>query len=106
LLLNPVSDPFGPQQGGNLGFPPGPPQPSGPVVTVFLSGRPDLDINPLFEKLKQALKTGYCEIFQSGGEARIKLGFAGEVQTVIDAIDLGKVESSDPAKREVRVKID
>jgi hypothetical protein len=85
-------------------LPPGPPQCSGSVVAILISGKSDLDINPFVEKLKQELETGHCETIQSGGETRIKLGFAGEVKLVIDAIDFGKVESSHPAKREVRVK--
>jgi len=74
-------------------------------VTIFISGKDNLEIKPYLEKLMKRVKAGYCETSQNGGEATIKIGFAGELKSVIEAIDFGKVESSDPAKREIRVTI-
>lgn len=96
----------GPTPGRNPAGPPGPPPSLGPSVTIVITGSGNLDVGPYLDKLKAALKTGNYQTSQSGNEATIKLGFAGDLKTVIDAIDFGKVESSDPAKRELRVKVD
>lgn len=97
----PGRNPAGPRSG-----PQGPPPSLGPSVTIVITGSGNLDVTPYLEKLKAALKTGNYQVSQSGNEATIKLGFAGDLKTVIDAIDFGKVESSDPAKRELRVKVE
>jgi len=85
----------------------GPVQPPamGPSVTIRLSGTANMDVGAYLEKLKTTLQTGNFQMSHSGGEATIVLGFAGELQTVIDAIDFGKVEAADSDKREIRVKI-
>jgi hypothetical protein len=97
----PGRNPAGPQTG-----PQGPPPSLGPSVTIVITGSGNLDVTPYLEKLKAALKTGNYQVSQSGNEATIKLGFAGDLKAVSDAIDFGKVESSDPAKRELRVKVE
>lgn len=78
----------------------------GPSVTIRVTGSGKLDVPSYLEKLKTALKTGNYQTSQSGNAATIKLGFAGDLQTVVDAIDFGKVESTDPENREIRVVID
>jgi chemotaxis protein histidine kinase CheA len=96
----------GPPQGANPAGPPGQPPSLGPAVTILITGSGNLDIASYVEKLKTALKTANYQTSQSGNEATIKLGFAGDLKAVIDAIDFGKVESSDPAKREISVTVD
>jgi len=77
----------------------------GPTVTIKLSGSGQIDVGGFIKKLMADLQTGNYQSSQSGGEATIVLGYAGELQTVIDAIDFGTVESSDAQKREIKVKI-
>lgn len=85
-------------------FPGGPPA-LGPSVTIRITGPNDMDVNSFLEKLKSALKTGNYRTSQSGGEATLTLGYEGDLQIVVDAIDFGTVESIDNAKRELRVKV-
>lgn len=87
------------------GNPPPGPTNMGPSVTVRITGPSNMNVAAYLEKLKAALKTGNYQSSHSGGEATILLGFAGDLQVVVDAIDFGKVESVDPQRREVRVKI-
>jgi hypothetical protein len=100
------ANPAGPPQGANPAGPPGQPPSLGPAVTILITGSGNLDIASYVEKLKTALETANYQTSQSGNEATIKLGFAGDLKAVIDAIDFGKVESSDPAKREISVTVD
>jgi len=85
--------------------PSGPPAPSGPGVTVQISSSGQIDIGSLTQKLVSKLKTGNYQASHSGGAGTIFLGYAGDIQTVIDAIDFGTVESSDSQKREIQVKV-
>jgi hypothetical protein len=85
-------------------FPTGPPA-MGPSVTIRISGPANMNVNAFLEKLKAALKTGNYQTSHSGGEATLTLGYGGDLQVAIDAIDFGKVQSTDKEKREIRVVV-
>jgi hypothetical protein len=85
-------------------FPSGPPA-MGPSVTIRISGPANMNVNAFLEKLKAALKTGNYQTSHSGGEATLTLGYGGDLQVAIDAIDFGKVQSTDEEKREIRVVV-
>lgn len=105
---------FGPPRGGaGMGggrpgqpgrFPSGPPA-MGPTVTIRISGPANMNVNAFLDKLKAALKTGNYQSSHSGGEATLTLGFGGDIQVAIDAIDFGKVQATDAEKREIRVVV-
>ena len=98
---------FGGQNGGRPpNVPPTFPTPEmGTTVAIRIKGPANMDVNAYLDKLKAALKTGNYQVAHSGQEATITLGYKGDIQTVIDAIDFGTVESSDAQKREVRVTV-
>lgn len=85
-------------------FPSGPPA-MGPSVTIRISGPVNMNVNGFLDKLKAALKTGNYQSSHSGGEATLTLGYGGDLQVVIDAIDFGKVQATDLEKREIRVVV-
>ena len=64
-----------------------------------------MNVNSFLERLKIALKTSNYRMSQSGGEATLILGYSGDLQVAVDAIDFGKVQSTDKTKREIRVVV-
>ena len=77
----------------------------GPTVTIRITGPANMNVNAFLETMKDALNTGNYRISQSGREATLVLGYAGDLQAAVDAIDFGKVQSADPTKREIRVVV-
>lgn len=87
------------------GAAPGRPPSMGPTVTIRITGPANMNVNAFLETMKGALNTGNYRFSQSGREATLVLGYAGDLQAAVDAIDFGKVQSADPTKREIRVVV-
>jgi hypothetical protein len=79
------------------------PKHSGTSVTIRITGQ--VDIGAAAQKLASKLSVSNYSASHSGNRGEVTIGFGGELQTVIDAIDFGTVESFDLQKRELEVKI-
>ena len=94
---------FGSGRPGNRG---GPPAMQGPVVTVKFTVSGQFDINQQATKLAKALNVSSHQFSRRNQEVSIKLGYAGTVQSVADAITFGTVESVDETARTITVILD
>lgn len=83
----------------------GPPTPSGPQVTIKISGKRGFDGNQIAQKLAAALSVKGYQFSQSNQDATLKLSFAGPLQEVADAIDFGTVVAKDEDTNTITVEI-
>ncbi len=101
---------MGPPNGPPPGFPgpgPGPgaiPPMTGPQVTIELTCDHNIDLKFL-QGFLQKLKVSGHRANYSGNSGAIVLSYGGDVNSVVQAIDFGEIQSVDAEKRIIRVKL-